>query len=116
MKLKISQGQNSGHVPIKPFNSLKVLKTNKHDGGSVITEAIRRKSLDNSLLTNGLSLLQVKDSGTVITEEMRRKSVDQSWLSSEGKTYDKIENNAINTKEVRNPSNTDRKKKSELLQ
>ena len=109
----ISQGQNSGHVPIKPFNSLKVLKTNKHDGGSVITEAIRRKSLDNSLLTNGLSLLQVKDSGTVITEEMRRKSVDQSWLSSEGKTYDKIENNAINTKEVRNPSNTDRKKKRE---
>lgn len=109
----LSQGQDSGHVPVKPFNSLKVLKTNKHDGGTVITEAIRRKSLDNSLLTNGMSLLQVKDSGTVITEEMRRKSVDQSWLSSEGKTYDKIENNVINNKEVRNQSNTDSKKKRE---
>lgn len=109
----LPQGQDSGHVPVKPFNSLKVLKTNKHDGGTVITEAIRRKSLDNSLLTNGTSLLQVKDSGMVITEEMRRKSVDQGWLSSEGKTYDKIENNVVNNKEPRNQNNTERKNKRE---
>lgn len=87
--------------PVKRTHSLKVLKNNQfngqtqgqHDGGTVITDEIRRKSLEQNSMNYG------KDGGTVITEEMRRKSL--SIVTSENNVQNfNIDNRKVSSSEI----------------
>ncbi|CAG2230849.1 Smoothelin,Smoothelin-like protein 1,Smoothelin-like protein 2 [Mytilus edulis] len=99
-----------GHE-VKRSNSLKVLKKNQlnqekmpNEGGTVITEEIRRKSLEQSLINNGNILPQRKESGAIITEEMRRKSLEPSLLRNIVILPNRKESGAIITEEMRRKS------------
>ncbi|XP_063448651.1 uncharacterized protein LOC134728137 isoform X4 [Mytilus trossulus] len=101
----------SGGHEVKRSNSLKVLKKNQlnqekmpNEGGTVITEEIRRKSLEPSLINNGNIFPKRKESGAIITEEMRRKSLEPSLLSNGNISSNRKESGTIITEEMRRKS------------
>ncbi|XP_052073837.1 uncharacterized protein LOC127711762 isoform X5 [Mytilus californianus] len=105
------KNMTSGGHDVRRSNSLKVLKKNQlnqenmpNEGGTVITEEIRRKSLEQSLINNGNILSNNKESGAIVTEEMRRKSLEQSSFRNGDILSKSKESGAIITEEMRRKS------------
>ncbi|CAC5367159.1 Smoothelin,Smoothelin-like protein 1 [Mytilus coruscus] len=105
------KNMTSGGHDVRRSNSLKVLKKNQlnqekmpNEGGTVITEEIRRKSLGQSLINNGNILSNNKESGAIVTGEMRRKSLEQSSLRNDDILSKSKESGAIITEEMRRKS------------